>query len=164
MMLRQLLATRVVQAALGVVAASATLAAVAVGRALSLEEMPVASRELPLSFATLESGPRTPAELIEQAVAAAPFAPNRRPNASRAQSSVSAPTMVDDTQLQLVGTVVDSTAGSFVLMTVPGQGTKVVRPDQVVGGLRLRSIEPGSATFTRVSDGDRVVLRVPRSR
>jgi hypothetical protein len=171
MMLRQALAIRAVQASLAAVAASGLAAAAAVMNAVRIDEMPVAARELPLSLASLELGPRTPVELILQAVAAAPFASDRRlgassPAAESPASSAESPALAafDAGQVMLVGTVVDSVAGSFVLVAVPGQGTRVLRVDQVIGGLLLRSIEQGSATFTKVSDGERVMLRVPRSR
>jgi hypothetical protein len=64
--------------------------------------------------------------------------------------------------LRLVGTVVDSSGGSFVLCQLGAGSARVLRVGQEVGVYQLHSISQGAAVFV-TGDGQRLELRVPKA-
>jgi hypothetical protein len=159
-LLRHAFAYRAVQAAAGLLLLSFFAATLALARAVRLDPLPAPTSESPMSTAALRGSARTPNDLIDGAVAAAPFTPAREAVTSQLVPSPRMP----DQQLQLLGTVVDSDGDSFVLVSATGGPARVVRVNETIAGYRLRSISQGGAVFSRMTDGERVELRVPRSR
>jgi hypothetical protein len=161
MLMRHAFANRAVRAAAGLLLLSVILTTFALARAVQLDPLPAPTNEAPIVTVALHGSARTPNNLLEGAVAAAPFTSAREPLTSRLEPS---PPMSNAQQLQLVGTVVDSDGDSFVLVSATGGPARVVRVNETIAGYRLRSISQGSAVFSRMTDGERVELRVPRSR
>jgi hypothetical protein len=64
--------------------------------------------------------------------------------------------------LRLIGTVVDSNGGSFVLCQLGTNPTRVLRVGQELGPYELHSISQGAAIFL-TADGQRLELRVPKT-
>ena len=100
-------------------------------------------------------------ELIENALDHDPFSPGRQghalPTPAVAARELSAPEV-----LRLVGTVVDSIGGSFVLCQLGAGSARVLRVGQEVGVYQLHSISQGAAVFV-TGDGQRLELRVPKA-
>lgn len=161
--LRHVLSSRFVVASLVALGASTTFAAVALARAVVIEPLPTVEREPTLRFATLQGSPRMPLDVIEGAAAAAPFSPTRQPSGPALEAAAEPETAI---ALELVGTVVSQAKGSdgFILVSVNKEAAKMVRVGDAIAGHRLRSISQASAVFTRIVDGMRVELHVPRSR
>lgn len=152
---------RSVQLALVALLLSLATFAMTLVRALRLDAPPVVTAASVSRFAVLQQEMRTPNHLIEGAIAAAPFTPAREPGASAQPAAEAAP--IETRDIQLAGTVV-SNEDSFVLVALESSAPKVARVGDRVGGYRLRSIAQGRAVFTRISDGERLELVVPRSR
>lgn len=159
---RSIVQSRQVQVALAGVTLSLVVFAAQLADALSLAPLPQPAGTRPSQAGAVQQGQRTPNHLIEGAIAAAPFTPSREPGSGSSPPAAEpdGPTPVAD--LQLVGTVVGE--DSFVLVSLGGATPKVARAGGTVGGYQLRSIGQGRAVFTRVSDGVRLELAVPRSK
>jgi len=102
-------------------------------------------------------------EAIIEAFERDPFSTTRQhPVIQRMSSSATAPAPIAAEVLNLVGTVVDSDGGSFVLCQLGSNSTRVLRVGDVLGPYELHSIAQGSATFV-TGDGRRLELRVPKT-
>jgi hypothetical protein len=161
--LRHLASQRPVQGAAAVAIAATLLAASAAVAAIRLEPAPTPLPEASTSVATLQNAAGTPNELIDEAVAASPFTPSRQQVAAVPASPDAAPSYGTQA-ITLVGTVVGDDGDSFVLVASGNGPAKVVRVGGLFEGHRLRSIGQASAVFTNVQTGERLELRVPRSR
>jgi len=64
--------------------------------------------------------------------------------------------------LRLVGTVVDSSGGSFVLCQLGTNQTRVLRVGEELGPYELHSISQGAAIFLTAA-GQRLELRVSKT-
>lgn len=122
------------------------------------------------------SGDSTPARDVDQdvvsaAVEANPFSPDRRPPAVRFTLSDradeewehadhgSAPAGL---RPELIG-IARAGANAFVLVSYPGEESRIVRPGESIGGWRLESVSNDVAVF-RSEAGERVELAMPRPR
>jgi len=99
-------------------------------------------------------------ELIENALDHDPFSPNRQRSAPPAPA-VAARELSAPEVLHLIGTVIDSSGGSFVLCQLGAGSTRVLRVGQEVGVYQLHSISQGAAIFV-TNAGERVELRVSK--
>ncbi len=99
-------------------------------------------------------------ELIENALEHDPFSPSRQkpapPTPAVAVRELSAPEV-----LHLIGTVIDSSGGSFVLCQLGAGSTRVLRVGQEVGVYQLHSISQGTAIFV-TGEGQRLELHVSK--
>lgn len=64
------------------------------------------------------------------------------------------------TRPRLLGTVVEGQGGGFVVVSHPDSRVQLVRPGEMAGDLRLKSVAVGQAEFTD-TNGTRVTLRIP---
>ena len=105
-----------------------------------------------------------PAELIENAIDHDPFSISRQRSALPPvpSSPTVASAMATPEILRLIGTVVDSNGGSFVLCQLGTNPTRVLRVGQELGPYELHSISQGAAIFL-TADGQRLELRVPKT-
>ena len=100
------------------------------------------------------------AELVREAANRAPFGATSPAadilvsNAILQQSSVASP----PAQPRLLGTVVESRGGGFVVVELPDARVQLVRIGERAGDLRLRSVAAGVAVFDDSLDG-RITLR-----
>lgn len=105
-------------------------------------------------------------ELIEAGADHDPFSPTRTRPSTRYGEPVervaAQPTAPVAEPIRLVGTVVQSGGGSFVLCQLGTSTARVVRVGQMLGAYQLRSISQGFAIFV-ASDGQRLELRVPKT-
>lgn len=152
--------SRTVQAALGALALSLALFVVQLADAVILAPPPRPRATQASPIGAIQQGRRTPNHLIDGAVAAAPFTPSREPLPEAPATATERPFGAGD--IQLAGTVVGD--DSFALVGVGGAAPRVTRVGDRVGGYRVRSIGQGKAVFTKISDGERLELAVPRSR
>jgi hypothetical protein len=102
---------------------------------------------------------------IQKALDHDPFSATRqRPALADAVPSptVAAPASSTPDVLRLIGTVVDSSGGSFVLCQLGADPTRVLRVGQALGAYQLHSVSQGIAIFVTGS-GQRLELRVPKT-
>jgi len=99
-------------------------------------------------------------ELIENALDHDPFSPNRQRSAPPAPAIVARELSAPEV-LHLIGTVIDSNGGSFVLCQLGAGSARVLRVGQEVGVYQLHSISQGVAIFV-TNDGQRLELRVSK--
>ena len=99
-------------------------------------------------------------ELIENALDHDPFSPNRQRSAPPTPP-VAARELAAPEVLHLIGTVIDSSGGSFVLCQLGAGSARVLRVGQEVGVYQLHSISQGTAIFV-AGDGQRLELRVSK--
>lgn len=108
--------------------------------------------------------PRVPdaEELIQSARESQPFEPLGGSRTTLAGAGSVVPQAVEPPAVQprLIGTVVGG-AGSFVMVTMPDGGIKLVRVGERAGDLKLRSVSAGGAVFDDIIHGGRVTLRAP---
>jgi hypothetical protein len=100
--------------------------------------------------------------LVDSAFERDPFSPIRQthiPSEPASIAKVATPAATE--ALHLVGTVVDSSGGSFVLCQLGAGPPRVLRVGDDLGAYRLHSISQGAATFV-TGDGHRVELRVSK--
>lgn len=159
--LRQMLTHRGVQASVAAFVAALLIAIAATAGAVQLEPLPAPAAEGPWKLIAQQGRNRVSADALEDAVAAAPFAPNRELEGYEANVTAAA---ADSADLQLIGTVVDVQNGSFVVVSVRAASPRILHPGETFAGYRLHAVLPGNAVFTRVDGGERITLRVPRSR
>ena len=119
----------------------------------SLPRLPMPSIERRLATTSAD-------ELIENALDHDPFSPNRQRSAPLAPA-VAARELLAPEVLHLIGTVIDSNGGSFVLCQLGAGSSRVLRVGQEVGVYQLHSISQGVAIFV-TSDGQRLELRVSK--
>ena len=121
----------------------------------------LASRALP---SPIDRTDAPPAELIENAIDHDPFSISQQRAAVLpvTSSPTVAPAMSTTEMLRLIGTVVDSSGGSFVLCQLGTNPTRVLRVGQELGPYELHSISQGAAIFL-TADGQRLELRVPKT-
>ena len=103
----------------------------------------------------------TPARmnLIGRSVERDPFSMTRTTNA---ESLVVDQHVIPREPLRVLGTVVDSTGGSFVLLLARCGSPILLRIGQRIGDYELNSVDKATAIFT-LTGGGRVELRVPRA-
>lgn len=157
---RSIVQSRQVQVALAGVTLSLVVFAAQLADALSPAPLPQPAGTRPSQAGAVQEGQRTPNHLIEGAIAAAPFTPSREVASTPQAATPGRSPQVQD--VELAGTVVGD--DSFALVSVGGGAARVVRVGAMIGGYRLRSIGQGRAVLTRVSDGERLELAVPRSK
>ena len=98
--------------------------------------------------------------VLERAVERDPFTSVDRVGT---ESPAPAPqTVANEPSLQVLGTVVDSSGGSFALCQLGATPAVVLRVGQRIGHYELRRIEKGRVQFA-TPDGESVELRVPRA-
>jgi len=117
--------------------------------------------ELPELRRASEADDSAPSDIIEHAVDRDPFSSSWRQPMLTTAAPASAPLITPDS-LRLVGTVVDSSGGSFVLCQIGATSIRVLRVGQELGIYQLHSVSQGSAVFV-TNDGHRLELRVPKS-
>ena len=119
----------------------------------SIARLPMPSIEQRLAVSSTD-------ELIEKTLDHDPFSPNRQRSAPLAPA-VAARELSAPEVLHLIGTVIDSSGGSFVLCQLGAGSSRVLRVGQEVGVYQLHSISQGVAIFV-TSDGQRLELRVSK--
>lgn len=99
-------------------------------------------------------------ELIRQAAQRAPFGGSPAATQMLASNAILQQTAVapPPARPRLLGTVVESRGGGFVVVELPGARVQLVRVGERVGDLRLRSVAPGMAVFDD-PHGERITLR-----
>ena len=125
---------------------------------------PIAILASPVVPSPIDQTDAPPAELIENAIDHDPFSTPQQRSASPPVSSspTAAPSISTPEVLRLVGTVVDSSGGSFVLCQLGTAPARVLRIGQELGPYELHSISQGAAIFL-TADGQRLELRVPKT-
>lgn len=98
-------------------------------------------------------------DLIGRSVERDPFSMTRTTNA---ESLVVDQHVIPREPLRVLGTVVDSTGGSFVLCQLGAARPILLRIGQRIGDYELNSVDKATAIFT-LTGGGRVELRVPRA-
>ena len=115
---------------------------------------------LPMPSIEQQSATTSRDDLIENALDHDPFSPRRQrpapPTPAVVAHELSAPEV-----LHLIGTVIDSSGGSFVLCQLGAGSARVLRVGQEVGIYQLHSISQGTAIFV-TSEGQRLELRVSK--
>jgi len=124
---------------------------------MGLVLMPIIAHP-PLACGAMD--PKGADELIENALDHDPFSPNRQRSAPPAPAIVARELSAPEV-LHLIGTVIDSNGGSFVLCQLGAGSARVLRVGQEVGVYQLHSISQGVAIFV-TSDGQRLELRVSK--
>jgi hypothetical protein len=147
-----------------VIAAFAAIAAALFGwtfeRAIQprvLLTMSTRSRKIGGSI-TLRSRDTSSDELIARAAGRDPFSIG----SVKAESIVVERGPAPRETLRVLGTVVDSAGGSFVLCQLGTAPATLVRIGQKIGDYELSSVNKATAVFT-LADGGRVELQVPRA-
>jgi hypothetical protein len=122
-----------------------------------------ATSSWPTLPARVQSTDNATEALIDSAFERDPFSPTRQahiPPEPASIAKVAAPAATE--ALHLVGTVVDSSGGSFVLCQLGAGPPRVLRVGEELGAYQLHSISQGAATFVN-GDGQRVELRVSKT-
>jgi hypothetical protein len=114
---------------------------------------------------TLEDGAgRRPGHVSPDAIRLAaerdPFVPGRRPGQDVVAEPVEEPS-VQVAGVELIGTVATPGAG-LAMLRFPAQDARLVRVGQTINGVRLDSVEPGSAQLVD-ANGATITLRVPKA-
>ena len=116
--------------------------------------------ETPAVIPTPVVADRASDALIARALERDPFAVMTRPDSESPQSAPTNAAIAPP--LRVLGTVVDSVGGSFVLCQLGAAQAVVLHIGQRIGDYELRRVEKASAVFA-TSDSGRIELHVPRA-
>jgi hypothetical protein len=135
-------------------------------RALLTDPLPSAGAvTLGANAATPDIRVPVTATKLAAAIGKDPFHPERRRPAQRFRlpgEAAPGADVVSSEPFKLIGTAAMAEGKGFAMCQLGAEPPKLVRIGESIGGLTLKSVQPGRASFVR-SDGKRYEARVPKA-